>query len=133
MFKKPIYFIPILFCICCALSCRKPISESALEFHFFSEGDKKYDTPTLAFDTVFTSIGSITKKFTVLNKSNGEVKTTIFLAGTPSQYSINVNGMSGNTTNNSYFKDVIIPKKDSIFVLVTVNINPLNQNAPFFL
>ncbi|MCL1850964.1 MAG: right-handed parallel beta-helix repeat-containing protein [Bacteroidetes bacterium] len=41
-------------------------------------------------------------------------------------YSINVNGISGTS-----FKNVTIAKKDSIFVFVKVNINPLNQNNPF--
>ena len=105
--------------------------EAPLEFHFFEE--MKLGEHTLTFDTVFTSIGSITKKFTVHNPSNDELTTTIFLAGgKQSQYSINVNGIPGQNDNNSYFKDITIPKKDSIYILVKVNINPLNQNDPFF-
>jgi hypothetical protein len=127
------YFLTLFLCIICVISCKKPIIDdnAPLQFHFFEK--MKVDESTLTFDTVFTSIGSITKKFTVHNPSNNELTTTIFLAGgKQSQYSINVNGIPGHSDNNSYFKDVTIPKKDSIFIFVKVNINPLNQNAPFF-
>jgi hypothetical protein len=86
----------------------------------------KFSTPTVTFDTVFTSIGSITKLFTVHNPSNHEISTTIFLAKNNHFFSINVDGDSG-----TYFQNVRIPKKDSIFVFVKVNIDPRDENLPF--
>ena len=116
------YFI-IIFIIACflgAVSCKKPIDKDAI-LSFSCENN------TITFDTVFTSIGSATQKFTVHNTSNQDVKTTIFLqGGTKSNYSINVNGMPG-----AIFKDVEIPKKDSIYIFVKVNIDPGNINNPF--
>jgi len=113
-----ISLIPSLFIILClAVSCNKPNSDDTLRF----------STPIVHFDTVFTAIGSITRNFTVHNPSNSDITTTIFLAGGKnSYYSINVNGVSGIS-----FKDVTIPKKDSIFIFVKVNINPGNINEPF--
>jgi len=86
----------------------------------------KFSTSIVTFDTVFTSIGSVTKRFTVKNTSKDEITTTIFLAGKNSYFSMNVDGEAG-----TYFKNVVIPKKDSIFVFVTVKINPKNENNPY--
>jgi hypothetical protein len=114
-----------------AISCKKSVEDVPLKFHFF-QVEEQPPYPMFTFDTVFTSIGSITRKFTVHNTSNNEITTTIFLAGGKnSNYSINVNGMPGDKDNNPYFKDVTIPKKDSIFIFVKVNIDPGNVNEPF--
>jgi len=105
------------------VSCKKPDK---------TQGTLQFSETFIHFDTVFTGIGSITRNFTVYNKSNNDIVTTVFLAGgKSSKYSINVNGMAGTPNNNSYFKDIAIPKKDSIFVFVKVNINPGNVNDPF--
>jgi len=102
-----------------AVSCKKNYENgnSALRF----------SNTEITFDTVFTSIGSVTKHFTVHNTSNSDITATVFIAGGKnSYYSINVNGMPGPS-----LKDIVIPKKDSIFVFVKVNINPGLQNNPF--
>ena len=116
----PVFSISLLALLLCfnfAVSCKKPNENVTLRF----------STSTVTFDTVFTSIGSITKNFTVHNPSNSDIKTTIFLAGGKSSYySINVNGVPGTD-----FKHIEIPKKDSIFIFVKVNINPGNTNIPF--
>ncbi|MDR2971866.1 MAG: right-handed parallel beta-helix repeat-containing protein [Bacteroidales bacterium] len=114
-----LYFFSIVICLCLAVSCKKIDDNNNVTFRF--------SYPYISFDTVFTSIGSITRQFTVYNPSKSDVKTTIYLAGgNNSSYSINVNGNPG-----TYFKDVAIRGKDSIFVFVKVNINPKNQNNPF--
>lgn len=96
--------------------------------HGYDDTDKlKFSTDTLMFDTVFTTIGSITRNFTVYNPSSDPVNLDIYLAGnSQSYYSINVNGKAGYE-----FHDVEIPAHDSIFVFVKVNINPTNQNTPY--
>jgi len=113
-----LYFLPILIIFGAITSCKPHENNDVL---------LKFSTPVVTFDTIFTSVGSITKYFTVHNRSNNEVSTTIFLAGNnKSFFSINVDGESG-----TYFKNVIIPKKDSIYVFVTVHINPKNVNNPY--
>jgi len=124
-----IYFqvLPLIICFCLAVSCVKPDENLPLKFNFFEE--EQPPTPILTFDTVFTSIGSVTRRFTVHNPNNNEITTNILLAGgKKSNFSINVNGVF-----NTDFKNVTIPKKDSIFVLVKVNVDPGNVNDPFLL
>lgn len=96
--------------------------------HGYDESVKlEFSTDTLMFDTVFTTISSITKNFTVTNPSSESVKLDIYLAGAnQSYYSINVDGHSGTE-----FHNVEIAPHDSIFVFVKVNIDPTNQNNPY--
>ncbi len=90
-------------------------------------GNLSFSSQEVTFDTVFTTIGSVTKSFTVHNKSGSTIKTDIRLAsGSQSYYSMNVDGVPGIN-----FEDVEIPAHDSIFVFVKVTINPGNQNTPF--
>lgn len=87
----------------------------------------QFSADTLLFDTVFTTVSSITRSFTVHNPSSDPVSLDVYLAGgDQSYYSINVDGMAGTE-----FHDVEIPARDSIFVFVKVTINPLNQNNPY--
>jgi hypothetical protein len=117
-----------------AISCKKPIfNDEMLKFSYLlNNGDTTMyiiDTKlNITFDTVFTSIGSVTRHFLVHNTSNQEltIKSIYLAGGKQSMYSINVNGVSETS-----FRDITIPQKDSIFVFVKVNINPLNQNNPF--
>ena len=114
-----LYFIPILLIVSAVSnSCRKPVDEDA---------KLTFSTSMVNFDTVFTTLGSMTKRFTVKNTHNFPMKINIYLAsGNASYYSINVDGQAGIS-----FKDVEIPAKDSIFVFVKVTINPSQINTPF--
>ncbi len=86
-----------------------------------------FSSTQISFDTVFTTIGSVTKRFTVINNNNFPVSVNVRLAGGKSSYfSINVDGETGPEVNN-----VEIAANDSMFVHVKVNINPGNQNTPF--
>ena len=80
----------------------------------------------ITFDTVFTTIGSVTRVLKVLNPHKNTIKTDIsLLGGNVSNFSVNVDGVSGTA-----FKDVEIRGKDSIFIFVKVNLNPNAQNSP---
>lgn len=96
--------------------------------HGYDDSAKlEFSTDTLMFDTVFTTVGSITRSFTVYNPSVDPVKLDIYLAGGDhSYYSINVDGTAG-----CEFRGVEIAPHDSIFVFVKVNINPTNQDLPY--
>lgn len=86
-----------------------------------------FSADTVTFDTVFTTITSSTRTFTVRNTTGSSVEVDIVLAGgTQSYYSINVDGVAG-----TQFRNVEIPAHDSIFVFVKVNINPTDQNLPY--
>ncbi len=83
---------------------------------------------TVAFDTVFTSLGTITHDFRIYNKEDQPIKiTSIRLAGgAQSVFTLNVDGEPGNQ-----FQDVEIKGNDSLYVFVKATINPTTENQPF--
>ena len=102
-------------------SCQKKESDENSKLAFSTE--------QVSFDTVFTTVGSVTQNFRVYNPHNYDVKVDIFLAGgRASAFSINVDGLSGTV-----FTDVEIPARDSIFIHVKVNVNPNDQSLPFLI
>jgi hypothetical protein len=83
---------------------------------------------TLKYDTVFTTNGSITKSFKIINENNqklrlGKVK---LIGGAASAYKMNVNGSATNEVTN-----LDIEANDSIYVFVSVTVNPNAANLPF--
>lgn len=116
--------ITIIAIFVCFTACRKPVN-------FSDDPSLKvaFSTDTVAFDTVFTSIGSSTRLLMIYNENNENVKiSSIRLeGGNLSPFSINVDGQSGYE-----FSDLDIYAKDSIFVFIRVTINPNDQNNPFF-
>ncbi len=82
---------------------------------------------TVLFDTIFTTVGSITKRFTVRNENDNAVKVDIDLeGGAPSPFRINVDGASGVG-----FDNVEILGGDSIFIFVEATLNQNNASNPF--
>jgi hypothetical protein len=100
-------------------SCKKDIllSDDALSF----------STDTVLFDTVFTTVGSSTKRFKIYNTSNNPVQVTSVTldGGSSSSYRINVDGVSGTS-----FEDFTIPGNDSLYIFVEVTLDPNNQTNP---
>jgi len=82
----------------------------------------------ILFDTVFTSVGSTTRRIKIVNKNNDAVKVSeIRLSGgNTSAFSININGEQTQHKN-----DLIINGQDSINLFVKVSINPNSTNLPF--
>ncbi|MCF8303353.1 MAG: hypothetical protein K9I94_08790 [Bacteroidales bacterium] len=87
----------------------------------------EFSTDTVFFDTVFTTIGTVTKQLHVYNPSDEKVRVSnISIArGTTSPFSINVDGEPASSVN-----DIEIPGNDSIFVFVRATIDPTNKNSP---
>ena len=83
---------------------------------------------TLHYDTVFTSIGSITQSFKIFNSNDQKLKLSNvqLMGGSSSFFKINVDGVAGTA-----FNDIEINGNDSIYVFATVNINPNAANLPF--
>ena len=116
--------ITLLLTIVFAVSCRKK--------QVFSDSPSKnirLSTDTIAFDTVFTSIGSSTRILMIYNDNSESLKiSSIRLeGGGSSPYSINVDGQAGTS-----FSDKEIYAKDSLYVFIKVTINPNDDNNPFF-
>jgi hypothetical protein len=130
MMKKQFNDIkPILFTVAsvwlislCLFSCKKDsfINSSAAQF--------STSIDTLKFDTVFTSIGSVTQTFKINNPNSQKLllKDITLMGGVNSAFKININGNPVSAIN-----DVTVAANDSIYVFVTVQINPSTVNLPF--
>jgi hypothetical protein len=83
---------------------------------------------TLRFDTVFVSAGSVTQQFKIYNLNDQKIKlSSVELAGgQKSAFRINVDGIVGPSVSNTE-----IAARDSLYIFVTVNINPNADTAPF--
>jgi hypothetical protein len=97
---------------------------------FSASGRLGFSNDTLTFDTLFTTLGSTTKFFTIRNTSKQSLRiSNIQLGGGgSSSYRINVDGDSGTS-----FSNVEIPAKDSIYVFVEVTVDPNSLNLPFII
>jgi hypothetical protein len=87
-----------------------------------------FSTDTVAFDTVFTSVGSVTQNFRVYNPVQEDViiDAVELAGGDDSDFILNVNGTAGSMVH-----DVPVRGNDSLFVFVEVNVNPTSENSPF--
>ncbi|MDP3461258.1 MAG: hypothetical protein Q8S18_00550 [Bacteroidales bacterium] len=103
-------------------SCRKDIISSDPSFKL------GFSTDSVIFDTVFTSIGSVTKQLMVYNKNKDKISisSVSLVSGSQSPYRINVDGTPGLTVEN-----IEIAPNDSAYIFVRVTIDPQNINNPF--
>ncbi|MDW3208256.1 MAG: hypothetical protein R8N23_00210 [Reichenbachiella sp.] len=87
-----------------------------------------YSTDTITFDTLFSSVGSITKRFKIYNPNDKAIQLNQLSLGTGNQssYSLTVNGAKDKS-----FQNEIIYGNDSLLVLVEVLIDPSDQDLPF--
>lgn len=88
----------------------------------------KFSSGEIFFDTLFTATGSITKRLKVYNPHKKAVNiSSIDLQGkATSPYTIIVNGLESNYISNLYLRG-----GDSILILISVTIDPINQALPF--
>lgn len=97
--------------------------------HFSGDPSAKllFSVDTLMFDTVFTSIGTITLEFTVHNpnKESVMISSVSMGNGTDSFFRMNVDGRKG-----LFVEDVPIEGGDSLYIFVEATIDPLNVNNP---
>ena len=120
MLKKALGILIITFAV--LSSCKK-------DNYADSNKDKiNFSTDTLFFDTVFTTIGSSTRKFKIKNphKKSIIISSLEIAGGDNSSFRINVDGVPGHTFNN-----IEIRAKDSIWVFAEVTVDPSPGNLPF--
>lgn len=102
---------------------------SCNEENFLSDDNASlmFSADTVMFDTVFTTIGSTTQSFRVINKYGQPVQvSSIYLAGgDDSDFRLNIDGVSTNDTS-----DVQIRAMDSVFIFVEVTVNPNGGSQP---
>ena len=87
-----------------------------------------FSADTLRFDTVFTSVGSVTQYFTIRNANHQKLHISgVRLKGsTASSFKINVDGTQGPEVN-----DIELEADDSLYVFVSANLNANLNNQPF--
>ncbi len=103
-------------------SCRRDV--------FYNDPDAvlKFSEDTVHFDTVFSTVGSITLPLKIFNDYNNPILiSTIALAGgEASQFRMNVDGEPG-----TLFHDIEIPANDSIYIFIEVTVDPNADALPY--
>ncbi len=86
----------------------------------------RFSADTVFFDTVFTTIGSVTKEVKIYNTYNRplEIARIDLAGGDQSVFRLNIDGLAGNSAS-----DVEIPPNDSIYIFVEVTLDPNNQDS----
>lgn len=111
-----------LIAITAILSCRKE--------RFITSGDAtiSLSADTLRFDTVFTSTGSITGAIKIFNTNNDRLRIDRIRlgGGSSSPFRINADGIAGPDVTG-----LEIASGDSMYVFVTVSIDPNANALPF--
>lgn len=121
--KKGFQFIGWIFFVCIFYnSCKKD--------SFITSPDARLNitSDTVKFDTVFTTTGSITKQFKIINENEQKIRirTVKLMGGSSAAFKININGTAATEMSN-----IEIAANDSIYVFVSVTINPSAVNLPF--
>lgn len=122
------YRFPIYYCLLLTMFCLSFSSCQKDSFITSENAQLSTSVDSLKYDTVFTSIGSITQSFKINNLNNQKLllSNVKLMNGTASAFKINVNGIAASEVSN-----IEVAANDSIYVFVTVNINPNNTNLPF--
>jgi hypothetical protein len=104
------------------MSCTK---ESFITSHDASVG---LSADSLYFDTVFTTTGSITQYLRIYNQNDQKLRLSrvAIAGGNNSFFKINVDGFAGPEV-----KDIEINANDSVYVFVSVKVDPTTENLPF--
>lgn len=117
-----ILFCIIFFSLFLLTSCKKEriITDSSAKVEFSRD--------TLIFDTVFATIGSTYRRFTVRNTHNKKIilSRVRLNSGTSSAFRINVDGVP--TVD---IADVEIEANDSIFIYAEVTVDPNSSLTPY--
>ena len=104
-------------------SCRKELKvddDPSLKLEFSSD--------SIIFDTVFTTVGSITRNLNVYNRHDKAVNISSIrlMGGSSSNYRINIDGTPGIED-----RDIEIAGNDSLYIFVRVTIDPTAGTTPF--
>ncbi len=112
----------VLLAVTMMISCKKD--------SFITSSSAKISTSvdSLHYDTVFTTIGSITQSFKIFNLNNQKllISQIKLMGGDSSAFKININGIASSSASN-----IEVSANDSIYIFVMVTINPASSNLPF--
>lgn len=119
---KPVRNLSLLLLVILFFACKKE------SFTNNSSALLKTSVDTLHFDTVFTSTGSASQFIKIVNDNNKgiHISSVKLAGGISSPFKINIDGVMGPQVNNT---DILAA--DSVYIYVTVSINPTAVNLPF--
>ncbi len=82
----------------------------------------EFSSDTILFDTIFTGVGSTTKRLIVFNPNQKALKISSIKLGSnkSSSFKILVNGTEANQS-----EELLLLGKDSVLILIEAMINPL--------
>lgn len=88
----------------------------------------RFSTDSITFDTLFTSVTSVSKRLLVYNDHDNAVNisSVSLRGGSSSKYELIVNGQSGSSIANTRLLG-----EDSLLVIVEVTIDPQDNDLPF--
>lgn len=96
---------------------------------YLSSSDVKlrFSADTVMFDTVFTSVGSVTQHLKIYNPYSQKllISSVKLAKGDASNFRLNINGVSANELNN-----IEIAPNDSMYIFVEVTVDPQGKNSP---
>lgn len=120
--KFPANNLIIVLLVLIAFSCRKT------SFTNSPNAALSFSTDTLHFDTVFTTTGSVTQSFKIFNQNGQKLRLSQIrlMGGASSPFKLNVDGTAG-----AGFSNIELEPNDSVYVFVSVTINPNAANLPF--
>ncbi|MGN6492083.1 MAG: hypothetical protein ACTHLE_08830 [Agriterribacter sp.] len=103
------------------LSCRKQTFITAADASLLL-------ADSIQFDTVFSTVGSVTQYFTIINTNDQKLRLSSvkLMGGNSSPYRINVDGIAGTETGS-----LEMEAGDSIYVFVSVTVDPTSESQPF--
>lgn len=89
-----------------------------------------FSVDTLRFDTVFTTVGTATKRLKIYNQNKDAliISSIQLMNAAKTGFRMNVDGESGNAINN-----VSLLAKDSMYIFVEVTVDPLGGNKPMLI
>lgn len=119
---KPAALLTFLLLLLALASCRKD------RFTASSDAQLRPGVDTLHFDTVFVSAGSTSGVIKIFNdnKEGIRISSVRLAGGAASPFRINVDGLPGPEV-----RDLEVAGGDSLYVFVTVTVNPNAATQPF--
>jgi hypothetical protein len=116
MFRLPAILVIIYLCFS---ACEKAASFKDSELHFSED--------TIRFDTVFASVGSVTKELRIINPGRHSLLINhLYLAGgRSSPFRLNIDGEPINEKFN-----IPLESGDSIFIFIDLLVDPGNGSSP---
>src|SRR6516164_1078560 len=120
---KSFLLVALVICLL-SVSCKKD--------SFITSPDAlvRFSSDTVFFDTVFTSTGSVTQSIKVFNENNEKMllSSVRLMGGSQSSFRINIDGSPGPENDQ-----IEVEPNDSIYVFITVSVNPTASGLPFIL